>query len=302
MLAGLGVDTPILMHDYTIKKIQDIQPGDKVLNENKKPVVVHSITEIYDETCSIVPNDKGEQYNLCYHGKLVLRNKINNTIEVKQIKQLINDSDISFGLDINNYKLIRVSLNFDEKETEIDPYFYGLFLADNKSTQSLTDNKWEDIKKIYKYSYSMKYKEEFSNSLIPDEYIFNDYNKRLHLLAGIIDSCGLFESDSHCFEMRIKDEKIAKQIVFLARSIGLGSGKRDIFYYNGNKIIKTFKIYIYGDIKMIPTRFLTIKTDSIKNYSEIEFTIYPNNMNRFFRLELENGNRLISGGLDILSF
>ena len=301
MLSGLGADTPILMDDYSIKKIGDIKVGDKVLNENKKSIVVKSITEIYDETCSIVPNDKGEQYNLCYHGKLVLKNKISNNIEVKLLKQLINEHDISFGFDINNYKLIRVSLNFDEKETEIEPYFYGIFLGDNKSNQELAENRWEDLEKIYKYNYDMRYKEEFSSMML-DKYILNSYNKRLDLLAGIIDSCGLFESDSHCFEMRIKDENIANKIVFLARSIGLGSGKRDLFYYNGNKIIKTHKLYIYGDIKLIPTRFLTIKTDSIKNYSEIEFTIYPNNMNRFFRLELEEGNRLISGGLDILSF
>jgi len=302
MLAGLGIDTPILMHDYSIKKIQDIQVGDKVLNENKIPISVKSITEIYDETCTIVPNDKGEQYNLCYHGKLVLRNKINNLIEIKHIKQLINDNDISCGLDINNYKLIRLSLNFDEQNTEIEPYFYGLFLGDNKSTELQPEKRWEELKKIYKYNYDLKYDEEFSKNIIQNQYILNSYNKRLELLAGIIDSCGLFESDSHCFEMRIKDEKIADQIVFLARSVGIGCGKKDLFYYNGNKLIKTYKVYLYGDIKMIPTRFLTIRTDSIKNYLEIEFTIYPNNMNRFFRLELESGNRLISGGLDILTF
>jgi len=301
MYAGFGVDTNVLMHDFSIKRIQDIKEGDIVLNENKKPVMVKSNVEVYDNTFTIAPNDKGEQYNMCYNGRVVVRNKATNNIEVKLIKDIIEQHNVSEGYDINNYKLIRISLDFDEKETELEPYFYGLYLADNKSTAT-NEERWEELKKIYRYTYDTPFEDNIPSNVIHNQYIYNSTKKRLELLSGIIDGCGLFESDTHCFEMRIKDENVANQIVFLARSLGLGAGKRDLFSYNGSKIVKIFKVYIYGDIKVIPTKFLVIKTDCLKNYKEIEFTIYPNNMNKFYRLELENGNRFISGGLDILSF
>jgi hypothetical protein len=238
---------------------------------------------------------------MCYNGRIVVRNKTTNVIEVKSIKDIIEQSNFSEGFDVNNYRLIRISLDFDEKETDIEPYFYGLYLADNKSTAT-NEDRWEELKKIYRYNYEMSYVDNIPTNTILHDYIYNNTKKRLELLAGIIDGCGLFESDTHCFEMRIKDENVANQIVFLARSLGLGSGKRDLFSFNGSKIVKIFKVYIYGDIKVIPTKFLVIRTESVKNYKEIEFSIYPNNMNKFYRLELDNGNRLISGGLDILSF
>lgn len=60
----------------------------------------------------------------------------------------------------------------------------------------------------------------YGNKYIPDEYLYGDYNQRIELIRG------LFDSDGHCnkngnFEFAQKDNKLAEQVYFILRSLGI---------------------------------------------------------------------------------
>jgi superfamily II DNA or RNA helicase len=66
---GLGVgkcmkkDTPILMHDGTIKKVQDIKVGDLLMGDDSRPRTVLSLARGEDNMYDIIPA-KGEKYTV----------------------------------------------------------------------------------------------------------------------------------------------------------------------------------------------------------------------------------------------
>lgn len=56
------------------------------------------------------------------------------------------------------------------------------------------------------------------NKHIPNTYKFNSEEKRLKLLAGIIDSDGYYNNGYYDFTL--ESEKLADDIIFVARSLG----------------------------------------------------------------------------------
>ena len=57
----LGRDTPILMYDGTVKNVQDIITGDKLMGDNSKPRNVLSTTTGIDDLYEIKPTS-GDSY------------------------------------------------------------------------------------------------------------------------------------------------------------------------------------------------------------------------------------------------
>ena len=59
------------------------------------------------------------------------------------------------------------------------------------------------------------------NKHIPDDYMFNTYEVRMSLLAGIIDSDGhLSKDDKISYEITLKDKKLLMQVKQLCDSLG----------------------------------------------------------------------------------
>jgi DNA-directed RNA polymerase beta subunit len=145
------------------------------------------------------------------------------------------------------------NVNWDKKNVEIDSYILGLWLGDglrsgrgfvtaDKEILEHLNNWAEDnnfkIKFYKKYMYGISCKNDSPNKIsfrkllskynlvknkhIPKEYLINDRETRLKLLAGIIDSDGNVRSNGH--EIRIsqgpRNENIIDDILFLAQSLG----------------------------------------------------------------------------------
>ena len=66
-----------------------------------------------------------------------------------------------------------------------------------------------------------------NNKHIPDIFKINDRKVRLEVLAGLLDSDGHFANNSY-FEIIQKNEKLADDIVFLARSLGFYCSKKEV--------------------------------------------------------------------------
>jgi superfamily II DNA or RNA helicase len=95
---------------------------------------------------------------------------------------------------------------------------------------------------------------------IPEEYILNDRQTRLKLLAGLIDSDGYLINNKKSYELACKQEHLKDKIVFLVRSLGLHCGvkKKRCGYTKNGKRFETgfvFILYISGqDLTDIPVK------------------------------------------------
>ena len=180
---------------------------------------------------------------------------------------------------------------------ELDPYVLGLWLGDGMSAgytyacygekdpeiiEYLT--KWgkendATITQKAKYVYSFTSTENFhkkgcaplkkqleiynliQNKHIPQEYLFNDRETRLALLAGIIDTDGYVSRNGTrvIITQGMDHERLAHDIVFLARSLGFNCQltiKNTTWTYNGEKKEgEAFNMNISGaGLEDIPTR------------------------------------------------
>lgn len=142
-------------------------------------------------------------------------------------------------------------IHFKKKDILIDPYTLGALLGDGCLTKNLSfTTEDEEIlnrmkfpekislkrRKNCKYGYSIKkgesnysikdYLEKYklfgtnsSTKFIPKEYIFNDYETRLELLRGILDTDG-YVSKIGVIELALVSKQLIEDVAFIARSLG----------------------------------------------------------------------------------
>lgn len=226
----------------------------------------------------------------------------------------------------------RASIDWDKKDVKIDPYFLGIWLGDgHKNTSGVTnfDNIVVDnVKKIaakrnlsirvkdghdyFIYSEENKIKKPgkgiskntlqndlrfynlIKNKHIPFDYKVNDRETRMQLLAGLMDSDGC-KSDSG-YEISQKLKMLAKDILFLARSLGFAAYmKRSLKKCQTGKKHYYWRIFISGDCSQIPVKIDYKKCSprkQIKNHLVTGINIIQHKKNdRFFGFETD-GNHL----------
>lgn len=255
----LGKGTKVLMYDGTLKKVEDIQPGELLMGDDSTPRMVKSIARGREKMYWIHQN-KAMSYRVNESHILSLKrsrkeggHKKGEILNIS-VKDYLSKSD-KFK---SNYKGYKVAVDFVEKELALEPYYLGLWLGDGHSySQRITNIDSEVIDYLEDYAnrmeselvvYEQKSKtngygivnrnkftsEEFStciqtelrnlnllqNKHIPQSYLINSKQNRLELLAGIIDSDGYYTSEFNCFEIVQKDEKLAQQIKFLCDTLG----------------------------------------------------------------------------------
>lgn len=155
-------------------------------------------------------------------------------------------------------------LEIDKKHVLIDPYTMGAILGDgsfNKDTgfviianpdnEVIENLKCESIKNRDNLHYCLrglgKYIREYKlrgttaeNKFIPNDYLLNDYESRLSILKGLMDTDGSVDKRDGTCEYNSASIELAEGLAFLVRSIG-GQAKirkRPSFYRDedGNKI------------------------------------------------------------------
>lgn len=189
------------------------------------------------------------------------------------------------------YRLYKPVINYDSKELSIPPYILGTWLGDGTArASSITSkdveiiNEWQSFAsslnlQLHKYSNSKKNSSASTYSLtalenrgtkngnvstqlfkklnllnnkhIPQSYMTSDYNQRLDLLAGILDTDGYY--DGYVYTITQKNLSLIKQISLLASSLGLRTSK--VSEKHDKKFNKTYyKLTISGNISIIPVR------------------------------------------------
>jgi len=319
----LGLNTPIIMFDGSIKMVQDVKPNDLIMGDDSTSRRILNIASGEDEMYKIMTRC-GDSYIvnsahiLTFVSIKHFRSKKGKTIlswgnEFGQVKSKSFSSRkqaeeeaslLPFFLDLPILDYIQknqnwskyfhgvyTSLEFSEKNLEIDPYMLGIILLGGNSGTK------------YELNQLLLHLKIFTNKTIPNKYKTSSRNQRLQLLAGIIDIGGILSRDF--YEITLLNTILANDIYFVAKSLGFHTF---IKTYN-LETVKYTNIFISGRIDTIPV--LIAKKASVKSIfrgASYGFEVFNNRfilsspikiekigINKYYGFEIDGNHRFVLG-------
>ena len=146
-------DTPILMHDGSIKPVQDIVVGDKLMGPDSRPRRVHRLIHGRDQMFEIRP----------LKGELFIVNADHVLTLVRSVDGGHGLQDEFIDISLRNYfacshtfrhlhKLIRVAVDFPVRaRPDVDPHFVGVLLGggDFSDDIQVTATETEVVESLY---------------------------------------------------------------------------------------------------------------------------------------------------------
>jgi Hom_end-associated Hint/Type III restriction enzyme, res subunit/Homing endonuclease len=338
----LAKNTPVLMYDGNIKLVQDIVVGDLLMGDDSSPRTVLSLAR-GRETMYKVHETKGEGYTVneshilslkC--GTYMNKNNPKGTIRDISVKDYLNLPKSYHGRGGPLYGY-RVPITFPEKQIEIDPYLFGIWLGDGNSrgtmitTQESTVIKYVvDCFKTKHPSLYLKYTGDqydyrinsihnnnilkdflkkydlILNKHIPHHYKCNSRNIQLAVLAGLIDSDGHYHQN--CYEIIQKNEKLLDDIVFLARSLGFAAFKKKVNKTctnapGGPKTGVYYKTNIYGfgleEIPVLCARKKGVPRKQIKDALNYRIKLEKLPEDDYYGFEIDGNRRFVLGDFTV---
>lgn len=329
----LGKGTKVIMFDGSLKNVEDIKVGEQIMGPDSTPRNILS-TVSGTENMYWIRQNKAIDYRVNESHILSLKRSRNegghtkgDVINIPVSDYLAKNSKFK-----SNYKGYKSEIDFPEKNLAIEPYFLGLWIGDGTSRDSgITKPDSEIYKYLNGYSRRLNlYLDDTStiercptwtittrsdpskkgtalstklracgvlnNKHIPDEYLINSKSNRLELLAGLLDSDGYMDESACGFEITQKSESIAKQIKFLADSLGFGTSfrsKRASIKSTGYEGI-AYRVRIWGDINKIPTKIKRKKArerQAINDWQVTGIKVEPDGVGEYFGFEID-GDRL----------
>ena len=260
----LGIDTPVMMFDGSIKLVQDIHVGDVLMGDDSTPRNVMTLAR-GKEMMYLVKSKKHKGYVVNESHILSLQGSSTYGTAVK--KDQIYDLSVKEFLSLPNSfhgkagPLLgyRVPIVFPRRDVEIDPYLLGYWIGDGRSSGTGISTQESTVLKYlssvcfkekhptlylqytgfgYDYRINSILKGNGSNCLmnslikyslinnkhIPDDYKFNERSVQLNILAGIIDSDGSYSNN--CYDIIQKNERIMDDIIYIVRSLGFSAFKQ----------------------------------------------------------------------------
>lgn len=245
----LGLGTKVVMFNGGYKNVEDIVVGDLLMGVDSTPRTVLSTTR-GKEMMYWIHQKKGISYRVNKSHILSLkRGKTEKKQKYGDERQfVVGDIANKSKRFFDTWKGWKAGVSFPEREITIDPYFLGLWLGDGSTSSSTVWNEDVEIEEWFdkfahenNFELSIKeYKDKckglnltggmqtalrklgvLGNKHIPDDYMFNTYEVRMSLLAGLIDSDGhLSKDDKISYEITLKDKKLLMQVKQLCDSLG----------------------------------------------------------------------------------
>lgn len=280
--------TKILMFDGSIKNVEDVQVGDRLMGPDSKPRNVLSLARGSEEMFDVVPV-KGETWgcnkshilSLVCSGDKDKKHRHGGVYfysveEYLKLPKRLRDS----------LKLWRAGFELPEQEVEFDPYWVGLWLGDGTTGIPEITKDEPELVEYYKdfcsrngivlnrlksntaikYTFTTKgvqknplrnfirskCVDETNQKRVPDNYRRNSSRVRAELLAGLIDTDGYLVNNT--YEITTKLDGLKEDILFLARSLGLAATARQKKSSCGDFVGTYWRIFISGEIEKIPCR------------------------------------------------
>lgn len=219
--------TGIIMFNGDIKKVEDIVVGDILMGDDSTPRNVLELCSGYDDMYKIIQSD-GETYVVNKGHILSLKYKKNTKEEDLEEKDEIIDIKLTDYIQKDNVWKNRVDgyrahVDFDTKNIDMDPWMLGAWIVGDTSNIIGTSAK---------------------PTYIPSDYKINSKKIRLQLLAGIVDSEGIYNEEKQGYDIFHQHESIIDDIIFVSRSLGLYSYK--------NKYDEKYGCFVGGDLSTVP--------------------------------------------------
>ena len=327
----LGVDTPVLLHDGSILKVQDVKSGDLLMGPDSKPRRVLSTCKGQSDLYKVTPL-KGDSW-VCndVHVLSLVHSQTSATIDIQLDEYLKKSKNFK-----HLHKQFRVGVEFPSREVPFDPYFLGLFLAEgtycrphitnpdkeiieylrswsNTNGMKMSEAEGQgcasigfaDIKqgwnknKVTRMAKTCTSKE---NRWIPNEFLINSEEVRLKLLAGLLDGDGYLHHNN--FEIITKYPSLNDDILYLARSLGFAA-----YSHRTVKKIKSldfqgeyFRISISGDTDRIPNIVARKKAHprkQIKDVLRVGFSVDEIGRGDYYGFTLDGDGRFLLGDFTV---
>lgn len=338
--------TEILMFDGSIKKVEDIVIGDKVMGDDgETPRTVEKLYHDQDEMFEICNGRGGESYtvNRLHDLVLVASRDHNNKYKKGDIIEIsVEDYLKQNGAWKHTFKTFRSSgIKTWSRDVKIDPYFLGVWLGDGtSSTLNITNIdkeildycenyskdlglNWNKLSKKYCYSITseegtkgknelLNYFNEYNllnNKHVPMDYKLNSQENRLKLLAGLIDTDGWYDQKSKYYEISQKSETLARDIVFISKSLGISTTirkvKKSCMYKGEKREGEYYRINFFGsNIASIPCLVERKKVkDSLstfKNRLHSSFQVIPKGKGEYYGFGLDGNRRFCLANFEIV--
>lgn len=301
--------TEILMYDGSIKKVEDVMIGDKLMGDDSKVRNVLELCHNTDEMFKVVPKS-GESYIVNKQHKLVLKcfddlsipEKKGDIIEITVDEYLSKPSWWQ-----KRWAVFRTDVKFDHKEVDIDPYILGLWLGDGTSKEpEITNIDTEVLHSIQDsniFLNSLKDYNLLGNKHIPKDFKINTRENRLQLLAGILDTDGSYDVRGNCFDFIQKSEVLTDDLVFLCRSLGFTATKTETIKSCKSKVAIYYRVTISGDVNHIPCRILGKQSRKrICNRDNLISTFYLESQGEgeYFGFTIDNNHRFLLSTFDVV--
>jgi len=327
----LGAGTLVVMHDLSTKKVEDIVVGDLLMGDDSTSrrvlSTVTGISQLY-----YIKQNKGITYRVNGDHILSLRRSRDSVKYPKNsiINISVNDYIKKSNKFKTNYKGYKVGVysGSGDLDLDLDPYFVGVWLGDGTASSSgittqdseivmfleeyaerlgytLTSGKEHNNCKVYRVvgggksdsiQSNLRIMNLLGNKHIPMKYMSSSFSNRLLLLAGLLDTDGYYSRDFNCYEITQKNYTLAKQIKFLADSLGFKTSlhSKIATIKSTGYSCEVYRIRLSGNVWIIPVKIGRKKAHvSIKNNDWLNtgITVEKDTIGTYYGFELE-GNGL----------
>jgi len=315
-----SASTPILMHDGSIKKVEDIVVGDKLMGPDSKSRIVLSLARGREKMARIVPV-KGDSWVCNMSHILSLRCTANHSN--KYTKDEVVNIEVRDYLKQNDkfkhmMKQYRTGIEFKKQKCD-DPYLVGVWLGDGGFGGSQTTNADKEIINYLVDNYDAQVspfsggchtiglkrcREIFDKcrlngeKRIPRDILINNRENRLKVLAGLIDTGGHLHHNF--YEIITKYDGLKDDILFLSRSLGLAAyaSVKEVKLEGWDEAREYWRITISGDTDTVPCLVERKKAKprrQKKNVLNVGFKVEPLPEDDYYGFEI-SGDRLLMMG------
>ena len=250
--------TKVIMFDGTLKKVEDIVVGDILMGPDSSPRRVLETHSGFGKLYK-VNQTSGISYVVNDQHILTLK-KSESSIKAGRYPDCPKICNISMPDYLeksarwkSNFRGFKTDcIDFPSQEILIDPYFLGLWLGDGTARELRITNMDQEVFDYCKefasrYGFEPTFNKKDgekacdigfpyrvnnvnpiwqnflkydlkNNKHIPQAYLSNSREVRLALLAGVLDSDGF--TDGNCVSITQKNERLIREIKFLADSLG----------------------------------------------------------------------------------
>jgi hypothetical protein len=260
---ALSLDTPIpTPNGWTT--MGDLKVGDTILSPSGDNVSVSMKTEtMYNHDCYKLYFDNGEEIiadaeHLWEVNSSYWRTskKVINSEEIYKIYQNKINNKRGKGVCGSLFIHKSNSIKFKKNNLEIDPYLLGVWLGDGYSSDGRIIAHKDDYEfyktkisveretldgncvrfKVKDLRQKLKSYELLKNKHIPTDYLRSNFENRIELLRGLMDTDGSVISNTRSFEFYQKNYELISQVVELLSSLGIKNRVRrkkiqDNYYY-----------------------------------------------------------------------